>query len=49
MRLRCHGGLADRNVYLIFSRPLNDKYAGIALTRQLRNFDVFDFVLNGLQ
>ena len=39
---------ADRNVYLMFSRPLNDKYAEIALSRQLRNFDVFDFVLNGL-
>jgi phosphonoacetate hydrolase len=49
MRLRSHGGLADRNVYLIFSRPLNDKYAAIALSRQLRNFDVFDFVLNGLR
>jgi len=49
MRLRSHGGLADRNVYLIFSRPLNDKYAGIALSRQLRNFDVFEFVLNGLR
>jgi len=49
MRLRSHGGLADRNVYLIFSRPLNDKYAEIALSRQLRNFDVFEFVLNGLR
>jgi phosphonoacetate hydrolase len=49
MRLRSHGGLADRNVYLVFSRPLNSKYANIALSRQLRNFDVFDFVLNGLQ
>jgi phosphonoacetate hydrolase len=49
MRLRSHGGLADRNVYLIFSRPLNDQYAEIALSRQLRNFDVFEFVLNGLR
>jgi phosphonoacetate hydrolase len=49
MRLRSHGGLAERNVYLIFSRPLNDKYAEIALSRQLRNFDVFEFVLNGLR
>jgi len=48
MRLRSHGGLADRNVYLMFSRPLNNKYAEIALSRQLRNFDVFEFVLNGL-
>lgn len=48
-RLRSHGGLSDRNVYLIFSRPLNDTYANIALSRQLRNFDVFDFALNGLR
>lgn len=49
MRLRSHGGFADRNVYLMFSRPLNDKYMHIPLTRALRNFDVFDFVLNGLR
>lgn len=49
IRLRSHGGLADRNVYLIFSRPLNDKYSEIALSRPLRNFDVFEFVLNGLR
>lgn len=49
MLLRSHGGLAERNVYLTFSRPLNDKYANIPLTRSLRNFDVFDFVLNGLR
>jgi len=49
LRLRSHGGLADRNVYLMFSRPLNDKYASISLTRPLRNFDVFDFILNGLR
>jgi phosphonoacetate hydrolase len=49
MRLRSHGGLSDRSVYLMFSRPLNDEYARIALNRQLRNFDVFDFVLNGLR
>ena len=49
MRLRSHGGLADRKVYLMFSRPLNDSYSKIALSRQLRNYDVFDFVLNGLR
>lgn len=49
MRLRSHGGLADRNVYLMFSRPLNQKYANIAVSRQLRNFDVFEFALNGLR
>jgi len=48
-RLRSHGGLSDRNTYLMFSRPLNDQYAAIANSRQLRNFDVFEFALNGLQ
>jgi phosphonoacetate hydrolase len=48
-RLRSHGGLSERNVYLIFSRPLNDAYAAIALSRQLRNFDAFEFALNGLR
>jgi phosphonoacetate hydrolase len=48
-RLRSHGGLSDRNVYLMFSRPLSDEYAHIALNRPLRNFDVFDFVMNGLR
>src|SRR5262245_40159915 len=49
MRLRSHGGLSDRHVYLMFSRPLNDAYAAIALSRQLRNFDVFEVALNGLR
>ena len=49
MRLRSHGGLSERNVYLIFSRPLNDAYAAIALSRQLRNFDAFAIALNGLR
>jgi len=49
MRLRSHGGLSERNVYLIFSRPLNDAHAAIALSRQLRNFDAFEFALNGLR
>ena len=49
MRLRSHGGLSERSGYLIFSRPLNDAYAAIAISRQLRNFDAFEFALNGLQ
>jgi len=48
-RLRSHGGLEDRNVYLMFSRPLSEEYARIALSRQLLNRDVFEFALNGLR
>jgi phosphonoacetate hydrolase len=48
-QLRSHGGLADRDVYLMFSLPLNDTYAHIAISRVLHNYEVFDFALNGLQ
>ena len=40
---------AKNELAKIFSRPLNDRYAAIALSRQLRNFDAFEFALNGLQ
>jgi len=49
MRLRSHGGLADSKVSFIFSRNLNSNYEGIAKSRQLRNYDVFDFALNGVK
>jgi phosphonoacetate hydrolase len=40
--LRSHGGLSEQKVPLLFNRPV----AGIAATRRLRNFDVFDLALN---
>lgn len=49
MRLRSHGGLADSKISFILSRPLNKKYEDITKSRQLRNYDIFDFALNGLQ
>jgi phosphonoacetate hydrolase len=49
MRLRSHGGLADSKVSFILSRPLNNKYESIARSRQLRNYDIFDFALNGVR
>ena len=49
MRLRSHGGLADRQVYFILSRKLNSDYEGTAKSGQLRNYDIFDFALNGVQ
>ena len=49
MRLRSHGGLADSNIYFMLSRPLTTAYANTAKSRQLRNYDIFDFVLNGVQ
>jgi phosphonoacetate hydrolase len=47
MRLRSHGGVADSKVFLAVSRPLNEKYAKIAASRPIRNYDIFDLVLNG--
>ena len=40
--LRSHGGLSEQKVPLLFNRPLQD----VATSRRLRNFDVFDLVLN---
>lgn len=47
-RLRSHGGLAEQKVPFIVSRPLHAEYAAIATQRRLRNFDIFDFALNGV-
>jgi phosphonoacetate hydrolase len=48
-RLRSHGGLGEQLVPFILSRPLTSKYRRIADTRRLRNFDIFDFALNGIE
>jgi phosphonoacetate hydrolase len=47
-RLRSHGGLGERRVPFILSHPLTPEYRHRAGTRRLRNFDIFDFALNGL-
>ncbi|MBO0738588.1 MAG: phosphonoacetate hydrolase [Alphaproteobacteria bacterium] len=47
-RLRSHGGLGEQAVPFILSQPLTPRYRDIAATRRLRNFDIFDFVLNGV-
>jgi len=49
MRLRSHGGIADQKVPFILSSPLTPEYAAIAGSRTLRNFDIFDFALNGVK
>jgi phosphonoacetate hydrolase len=46
--LRSHGGEGEQRVPFILSRPLNPEYRARAETRRLRNFDIFDFALNGL-
>jgi phosphonoacetate hydrolase len=47
-RLRSHGGLGEQPVPFILSRPLVPEYRERAESGRLRNFDVFDFVLNGV-
>ena len=46
-RLRSHGSLAERDVPFIVSHQLNSAYRLKARDRQLYNYDIFDFVLNG--
>ena len=47
-RLRSHGGLDERQVPFILSRPLNETHELIAASQKIRNFDIFEFALNGL-
>ena len=46
--LRSHGGRFETQVPFIFSDPLNVEYAAKA-EEDPRNFDVFDYVCNGIQ
>ncbi|WOH84140.1 phosphonoacetate hydrolase [Bradyrhizobium sp. BEA-2-5] len=48
-RLRSHGGLSEQIVPFILSHQLNDAYRKLAKTRRMRNFDIFEFALNGAQ
>jgi len=48
-RLRSHGGLGEQRVPFILSRPLTPEYWYRAETGALRNFDIFDYALNGVQ
>ncbi len=47
-RLRSHGGLAERRVPFLLSRPLSPAYRARAAEGRLANFDIFDFALNGV-
>jgi phosphonoacetate hydrolase len=48
-RLRSHGGLAERRVPFLLSRPLNAVYRERVRVGGLYNYDIFDFALNGLE
>jgi phosphonoacetate hydrolase len=46
--LRSHGGFSEQAVPFLLSHPLTRAYRAIAAGRRLRNFDIFDFALNGV-
>ena len=46
-RLRTHGGIAEREVPFILSRPLSPDYRARAAAEELRNYQIFDYALNG--
>jgi len=48
-RLRSHGGLDEQREPFILLRTLNTECQLIAKSRRLRNFDIFDFALNGVE
>ena len=47
-RLRSHGGEGEQQVPFILSHSLTPEYRRRAETTRLRNFDIFDFALNGV-
>lgn len=47
MRLRSHWELAEQRVPFILSRTLSNDYGVLTTSRRLRNFDIFNFALNG--
>ena len=48
-RLRSHGGLSEQEVPFLLSQPLTASYRSKVEARRLRNFDIFDFALNGTE
>jgi len=47
--LRSHGGVSEQTVPFVINRPLGEVYRErLAHTDDLRNFDLFDYVLNGV-
>lgn len=46
--LRSHGGRYEEMVPIFVSKPLNEKYRRRSMG-DVRNFDIFDFTLNGVQ
>ena len=47
-RLRSHGGIGEQTVPFLLSRPLEAGHRERARSQTLRNFDIFDYALNGV-
>ncbi len=47
-RLRSHGGVSERRVPFVLSRPLRTEYAARAAASPLRSHQIFDFAINGV-
>jgi phosphonoacetate hydrolase len=48
-RLRSHGGLWEQHMPFLISAPLNAAYQAKARAGDIRNFDIYDYVLNGVE
>ncbi len=46
-RLRTHGGISERDVPFVISSPLNSDYSARAQSEQLKNYQIFDYAING--
>jgi phosphonoacetate hydrolase len=47
-RLRSHGGLSEQHMPFLISAPLNAAYQAKAQRGDIRNLDIYDYVLNGV-
>jgi phosphonoacetate hydrolase len=48
-RLRSHGGLSEQHMPFLISAPLNAAYRARAGRGDIRNFDIYDYLLNGVE
>merc|ERR1712228_5885 len=47
--LRTHGGRSEEMVPFIINKKLKNEYSELMYKRELRNFNIFEFVCNGTQ
>ena len=47
-RLRSHGGESEQWVPMLVNRPLNEAWSAKLEAGEVRNFDLYDILLNGV-